>query len=215
LTALVTIPAGKTWARLSPRSVSSTNNIVWWDDFTLNTPAVMGSVPGGIELIQNPGFEQTSTFTSWDTGWAGLAGATCTIDTSVVHSGAQSAKIVAPPWAVTAIQPQQAIVVTPELQYTFSVWAKTSAALPGTGTDGLALWVLCGPTATDADYFAPYLELASGGQESRSSTTGWVHYTATVTIPAGCSFARPSLRSFATVDMTVYWDDVSFSTTPI
>ena len=216
LTTLVTIPVGHTWARISPRSYSTATVRTYWDDFTLNTPAVYASSAAGSNLIVNPGFETASTFYGWNTGWADLTGATSIIDTSDAHSGNQSASVTTvagpSPWVLNV---GTAIVVTPGAKYDFSVWAKTSTPLAGTGMEGIGLWVLCGPTPADADYFAPYSQLATGPITDHATTTGWVKYSTTVTIPAGCSFARPSLRVQSASVVTAHWDDASFTTSPV
>lgn len=101
---------------------------------------------------------------------------------------------------------EEVLQVVPRQKLRVSARVKTSAALAGTSTNAVQLWLVCAADGKPSDAGNdPVYTFAA----PRSTTTGYTLVSDDLTIPTGCYVAQVALVTYTTTGVTVFWDDVS------
>ncbi len=159
------------------------------DSFIIKLPLATPMSPYATALM-NPGFEMGNAF------WSGLGQPGRSVDTSVSHSGSNSARI-NPGNQVLAIA--ETIRVQPASAYTLGVWVRTSS----TSEFVLLQWLLPNGAVASMEI----LPTASGSTWQYMSGTYWV--------PKGTVAAQIVLGTnpSSVANAAAWFDDVSFTVT--
>lgn len=141
-------------------------------------------------------------------GWSTVGAESATwsiVGGADAYSGDYAAKGVHAAGTVsTSLNSVEVLPVVPRQLVRVSARVKTSAALAGTGTNGVQLWMACAGDGFPGDDVVSYVV-----GSVQATTTGYTLVSSDLRIPDDCYVARVVLVTYTTSGVTVFWDSVS------